>query len=257
MRHLKTTIGKLCDNNTELPTVELQSLNNAHTHPPPVISGQQQPVNHLFLPLCLSESLLSSTTNAHQLAVQDVNSDRVLFQIFRTHHKSLRSKWWSWLNLWQVQHIYFVHFQLYEKSLVDVKEHDVVPPEEPNTIYRYERISLRPPIGSNLLTHYFHFSADVPSGTPCLRKIPKVNQELTVCPVQGVCPGWGLQFVEGWNWKKILALLCFLFVLASLLVAVLYWRYHHSIQGSFAIGTFVLACFAASTSTLQAWPSLA
>jgi hypothetical protein len=115
---------------------------------------------------------------------------------------------------------------MYEKSLIDIKEHNAIPPKELSTLYQYERSKLKPPIGSNLLMHYFNCPKDVPSLAPCFRKIPKkISQQLTVCPVKGVSPGWGLHFVEGFSWKKILTISCFMFALTSVGVGVLYWKF--------------------------------
>jgi hypothetical protein len=65
---------------------------------------------------------------------------------------------------------------MYEKDLVDIKELDVIPPNEMNTSYRCEYSKLKPPVGSNLLMHYFRCPQDATILTPCLRKIPKKNK---------------------------------------------------------------------------------
>jgi hypothetical protein len=246
--------AKSLSRNTELPTFELQ----AQSQPSPTTPAQNSTTDQLFLLLCVNESTRVATTRAHQPAVHDIDSDRKLFHMFRAYYTSIRKRWWSWLSLWELQHIYFVSFEMYDKSLVDIKELNAIPPAEHHTSYRYEPSKLKPPIGSNLLMHYFCCPDDAPSATPCFRKMPKkMNQKLTVCPVQGVSPGWGLHFVEGWNWKKILTVSCFVFILASLAVGVLYWKFEHSIQDAFTIGMFMLACFAISIGTLQAWSSIA
>lgn len=147
---------------------------------------------------------------------------------------------------------------MYEKSLVDIKEVNAVPPSEFATQYRYEPSKVKPPIGSNLLMHYLRCPEDASETAPCLRRMPKkLNDQLVACPNNGVSPGWGLHFEEGWSWKKILTGLCFLFILASVLEAVLYWRFEHSAQDSLALGTFMLACFSVVVATLQAWLSVA
>lgn len=232
------------------------------------MESQQQPsqtsdsnsgrVQKLFLLLCVGSNTGKSATRAYQPTVHDVDSDRKLFKMLRYYHRSIRRRWWSWLSLWELQHIRFVHFDFYEKSLVDIKEVHAVPPPEFSTAYRYEPTPLKPPIGSNLLMHYLRCPEDASEAEPCLRKVPKkVNDELTVCPIKGVSPGWGLHFEEGWSWKKILTGLCFLFILASVLEAVLYWKFEHSVQDSMAIGTFILACFSLVVATLQAWLMIA
>jgi hypothetical protein len=76
---------------------------------------------------------------------------------------------------------------------------------------------------------------------------------LTVCPVRGNSPGWGLCFHEGWSWRKILTGSCFVFVLASVAVSVLYRRFEHNMEDAITLGTFILACFGIGVSTLQVW----
>lgn len=158
------------------------------------------------------------------------------------------------MSLWELQHIYFVYFHLYHNALVDIKEVNAVPPDEATSAYRYERVKLNPPIGSNLLMHYYRCPEHASGITPCFRKVPKkVDTELTVCPIAGESPGWGLHLEEAWNWKKILTILCILFVLASILEGVLYWRFGHSVQDAMAVGTLMLACFSIVLATIQAW----
>lgn len=157
----------------------------------------------LFLLLCIGGNTGSSATRAYQPAVHDVDSDRKLFQKLQYYHSSIRKRWWSFISLWELQKIHFVYFDMYEKSLVDIKEINVLPPQEFSTQYRYEASKLKPPIGSNLLMHYLRCPQDASENAPCLRKMPKkLNDQLVACPIQGVSPGWGLHFEEGWSWKS-------------------------------------------------------
>ncbi|KAH7400191.1 hypothetical protein BKA64DRAFT_707877 [Cadophora sp. MPI-SDFR-AT-0126] len=238
---------------TDLPSVELRSEPSEQSHP-----GEQRSAEALFLLVCMNDGVGASIVRLRQLSVHDVDSDQKLFHVLRHMYFSLRQRWWSFLSLWSLKQINFVHFDLYEKSLIDVRELHVVPPEDEHTSYIHERTNLKPPIGTNLLMHYISCPQDATLRSPCLDKIPKkIGGKLLVCPVKGVSPGWGLQFVEGWNWKKILLVSFFTFVISATIVAVLCWYSGRSIQDAFAISSFMLACFALSVGALQAWLNMA
>jgi hypothetical protein len=140
--------------------------------------------------------------------------------------------------------MYFVHFEMYEKSLVDIRALHVISPDDLSASYCYERSTLMPPIGSNLPMHFFHCPEDASAITPCFQKIPKKRKEkLSICPVKGISLGLGLCFHERWSWRKILVWSCLMFVLSSIGVCVLYWKFEYKIQDAIALGTFTLACF--------------
>jgi hypothetical protein len=242
--------NKYLTRNSDLPTFELRPQGQ----PSSPTSEETLQIEHLYLLLCLSESRRVTTMRAHQPAVHSIESDKSLFHMLQAYYTETRRRWWSWLLLWDLQRIHFVHFEMYEKSLVDIRALDVIPPEDLSASYCYERSTLKPPIGSNLLMHFFHHPEDASAITPCFQKIPKKRKEkLSVCPVKGISPGWGLCFHEGWSWRKILAWSCLMFILSSIGVCVLYWKFEHKMQDAIALGTFMLACFGIGVSTLQAW----
>ena len=242
--------NKYLTRNSDLPTFELRPQGQ----PSSPTSEETLQIEHLYLLLCLSESRRVTTMRAHQPAVHSIESDKSLFHMLQAYYSETRRRWWSLLLLWDLQRIHFVHFEMYEKSLVDIRALDVIPPEDLSASYCYERSKLKPPIGSNLLMHFFHHPEDASAITPCFQKIPKKRKEkLSVCPVKGISPGWGLCFHEGWSWRKILAWSCFMFLLSSIGVCVLYWKFEHKMQDAIALGTFMLACFGIGVSTLQAW----
>ena len=242
--------NKYLTRNSDLPTFELRPQGQ----PSSPTSEETLQIEHLYLLLCLSESRRVTTMRAHQPAVHSIESDKSLFHMLQAYYSETRRRWWSLLLLWDLQRIHFVHFEMYEKSLVDIRALDVIPPEDLSASYCYERSKLKPPIGSNLLMHFFHHPEDASAITPCFQKIPKKRKEkLSVCPVKGISPGWGLCFHEGWSWRKILAWSCLMFVLSSIGVCVLYWKFEHKMQDAIALGTFMLACFGIGVSTLQAW----
>jgi len=68
----------------------------------------------------------------------------------------------------------------------------------------------------------------------------------------GVNPGWGLQFVEGWDMKTIWMIAFLGFAVGSLLVGVLWAVYGHSVQNAFAIAGYMVGLLGISLGTLQA-----
>jgi hypothetical protein len=68
----------------------------------------------------------------------------------------------------------------------------------------------------------------------------------------GIKPGWGLQFVEGWNAKRIWIVCFVIFGLGSLATGTLWAVFKHSIQDAFALATYIVAFATVSVGTVQA-----
>jgi len=174
----------------DLPSFELR------THPIQEATQEQSTTQALYLLLCLNGGVGASKVRLQQPPVHDLESDKKLFSLLRTNYNFHRKRWWSFLSLWELQRIDFVHFEMYDGPLIDIKEIHSLPPQEHNTTYLYDRPILNPPIGTNLLMHYLRCPHEASSKTPCLEKMPKkMNDKLNVCPIKGISPGWGLYFV--------------------------------------------------------------
>ncbi|CZR56361.1 uncharacterized protein PAC_06249 [Phialocephala subalpina] len=250
---LSTSYRKFTTRTTPRASTIPFEMESQRQQPPRAVPQRTTPTEHLFLLLCIAIGAGKSVSKAYQPTVHDLDSDKAFFQMLRRYHTSIRQRWWSWISIWGLQNIYFVNFDLYEGSLVDIRELHAVPDPSAGT-YKYEPTPYKPPIGSNLLMHHYRHPNHASTIKPCLGKVPKkVDTELTVCPVKGVSPGWGLHFEEGWCWKKILTWSCLVFILASVLEGILCWRFEHSIQDAMAIGTFILTCFGIAAATLQTW----
>ncbi|KAF8853794.1 hypothetical protein BDZ45DRAFT_748238 [Acephala macrosclerotiorum] len=234
---------------SSLPSYELES----QQQPPQAVPQRTTPTERLFLLLCIATGAGKSVSKAYQPTVHDLDSDREFFQMLRRYHTSIRHHWWSWISVWGLQNIYFVNFDLYERSLVDIRELHAVPDASIRT-YKYEPTPYKPPIGSNFLMHHYRHPGHASAIKPCLGKVPKkVGTELTVCPIKGVSPGWGLHFEEGLSLKKILTWSCLAIISASILEGIFYCKFKHSVQDALAIGAFILSCFGIAVATLQAW----
>ena len=83
----------------------------------------------------------------------------------------------------------------------------------------------------------------------CLKRFPKKLKERLKCN-GGVNPGWGLQFVEGWDFVKI-DIICVFFAMGSLLLGVLWACLHHSVQDAFTIASYILTLANTGIGVLQ------
>jgi hypothetical protein len=136
--------------------------------------------------------------------------------------------------------------------LVDVrKTDDVPPPTEKNYRYRPAPPVIIPPVGERHLLHLFENPECAEDDEPCLSRFPKKLKEKLKCD-GGASPGWGLQFVEGWDIKKIWIIVFVFFGIGSLLIGVLWVRFQHSIQDAFAIAGYIVAFATVSVGTIQA-----
>jgi len=79
---------------------------------------------------------------------------------------------------------------------------------DPNYDYSYMPVHLPPEhpiIDSAILRHmFYHPAGSVFGGVAdweCRNRLPKRNKPLTYLPNQGHPVGWGIEFVEGFNWK--------------------------------------------------------
>ena len=85
----------------------------------------------------------------------------------------------------------------------------------------------------------------------CLSRFLKKLKERLRCK-RGIKPGWGLQFVEGWDAKKLWLIVFLLFGCGSLLIGVLWDVFDHSVQDAFAIAAYMIAFATATVGSVQA-----
>jgi hypothetical protein len=101
------------------------------------------------------------------------------------------------------------------------------------------------------MMHLFHHPSHAEDDSICLERFPKKLKEKLKCS-GGVNPGWGLQFVDGWNIKKIWILSFVFFGLGSLVIGILWAVYGRSIQDAFAIASYIVGFATVSVGTMQA-----
>jgi hypothetical protein len=213
---------------------------------------QAPPPELLFLLLCYSEGRYATKLLQLDLVNLQATTDKALFKLLRCNYASMRGRLLSWFSLRTLVSIKFVQFELYRSLLVDVrKTDDVPPPTEKNYRYRPAPPDIVPPVGEKHLLHLFENPECAEDDESCLSRFPKKLKEMLKCS-GGVSPGWGLQFVEGWDTRKIWIIIFVFFGIGSLLIGVLWAVFEHSIQDAFSMAGYMVAFATVSVGTMQA-----
>ncbi|KAH6865714.1 hypothetical protein BKA58DRAFT_461671 [Alternaria rosae] len=145
-------------------------------------------------------------------------------------------------------------FRLYHHQLVDIHEINDIPPEDQNHEYEYSPMPADnvPPIGPNLLMHFFLHPEESPSSAVLLPSIPKRKDNiLEPCPVRGSSIGWGLDVVTGVDELKLFGL-ALLGTLASIIFGLVWSVIKHDIQGAFAVAGFLFAILTFTIASVKA-----
>ncbi|KAI9853396.1 MAG: hypothetical protein M1830_006676, partial [Pleopsidium flavum] len=202
---------------SELPQYQLQKASSKAPPQPPT-----SPDVILYLLLCISDGAFA--TKLLHLNLCEVTTDLKLFSLLRDTYQEMRGRKWSWLSLRTMRCIKFVQLEAYRSLLVDIRKVNDMPPPEMANEYRFEPVpaDVVPPIGENHLMHLYHHPKDADESLSiCLSRFPKkLREKLAVCPQRGTGIGWGIQFVDGWHWKKIWILSYALFGIGSLVLGV-------------------------------------
>jgi hypothetical protein len=193
----------------------------------------------LYLLLCYSEGIYA--TKLLQLPIADLKSDNQLFTVLRSHYKSMRGQWRSFISFRTLTGIRFVRFEMYRKSQsVDIRKKDDIPPDT-NKEYKYAPvpIDIIPPVGENQLMHFFHHPEHAEDEPACLDRFPKkLRERFAVCSGKATGTGWGLHLVEGWDSRKTWVMCFVLFGVGSSLWGILWTVFKKSVQDAFAISGF-------------------
>ncbi|PQE12412.1 transcription factor c2h2 protein [Rutstroemia sp. NJR-2017a BVV2] len=210
-------------------------------------------IESLFLLLCYGEGRYSTRLLQLDLHSLDATSDQTIFRLLGQNYRQMRGRWISCISLRTLTSIKFVRFEMYRSSLVDVRQKDDVPPPG-HVEYRYLPTppDLVPPIGENHMMHLFQHPDHADEETVCLDRFPKKLKERLQCkPGTPTSIGWGLEFVEDWDWKFIWWIAFAVLGLGSLLMGVLWVVFKHSVQDAFAIAAYMVAFVGVSVGALQ------
>lgn len=143
---------------------------------------------------------------------------------------------------------------LYHHQLVDIQKRDDIPPESRRNEYDYFPMPADtvPPIGPNLLMHFFNHPEDAPPSRIVLSCIPKRKRDkLEPCPIRGSSLGWGIDVATGPNELKLFV--CGLIAcLCSLTFGVIWTVRQKDIQGGFGVAGFMFATLGFAIASLKA-----
>ncbi|KAK8879748.1 hypothetical protein PGQ11_001042 [Apiospora arundinis] len=200
------------------------------------------PKNHNYLLLCVPFGNL--IYKLQQPEVCTVDSDQDFFSLLRVLYHKSRTKLSLMPALKRVKSIHFVQFEMYRRDLTDVRSQPALPPPETlKTDYLYDPMpaDLMPPVGSNLLVHFFEHPTHAGALPDLYRRIPKkLREKLSPCPVKGSSVGWGIAFAEGVDAFTFFLCGCAGFIVC-LMVSIAWTVAQSDIQGGFGIGAFLLA----------------
>ncbi|KAF7511462.1 hypothetical protein GJ744_004651 [Endocarpon pusillum] len=105
---------------------------------------------------------------------------------------------------------------------------------------------LRPPIGTNYLTHYFQNPNCIKSeNLVCtLNQVPKrLGQCMTTSGGQRI-EAWGMEFEEGWDQGRLRNAIFGIVVIGCLVFAILWSVFLKDLQSAFSVSTFFVAVLA-------------
>ncbi|CAG8977424.1 hypothetical protein HYALB_00007756 [Hymenoscyphus albidus] len=256
---MSATIRPIMSPAKQNPGLTLPLHERGHTSPNTgnVGTSNQQPsppIALLYLLLCYNEGRYATCLLQIDLTSKGAECDKSLFRLLRSIYHDMRGKIISRLSLRNLQSIKFVSFELFGKELVNLRKQDDIPPPD-HTEYHYQPAppELIPPVGENCFMHLFEHPEEGENVSFCLDRFPKKLHEKLLCRGGGTNAGWGLQFVEGWNMRKVFGSVFFLFEIGSLLIAILYTVYEHSIQDAFSMASYMMAMATMGIGTLQAF----
>ncbi|KAI0376042.1 hypothetical protein F5Y04DRAFT_293246 [Hypomontagnella monticulosa] len=195
---------------------------------------------HNYLLTCLPFGRWVS--KLYQQEICTIYSDQDFFSLLRMlYHSNRRRLSLSWLR--RVKGIHFVQFDVHRTDLADIRSAPAIPPETLRDEYQYDPMpaQLLPPIGPNMLVHFFENPTHAGVLPDLYKRIPKkLRHKLTPCQVTGMSTGWGLQIVEGIDTFVFFICGCGCFLIC-LVVAISWSAAKQDIQGGFGIGGFLLA----------------
>ena len=146
-----------------------------------------------------------------------------------------------------------MQFQLHKMARVDIRKYPDMPPETRRDEYLYEPCDLIPPVGENLMTHWFQHPEEAWDLPYAYSLFPKKRKgQLDVDLSQGPSVAWGIQIVEGWLSSRIWLLSLLLFLCGSLAFGICWTIFKHDIQGAFGVAAYIVAFLTLAVGAAQA-----
>jgi hypothetical protein len=123
-----------------------------------------------------------------------------------------------------------------------------------NLNYIFLPSNVIPPVGENYLMHLFHHPEDYEDELITYKRIPKKRgMKLRVLDRTDVGIGWGIHLVEGFLAYKVWTLFTLIFILGSLVFAIVWATRKGDVQGAFGVGAYVCALSTLLTGCVTAY----
>ncbi|MCJ1300976.1 hypothetical protein MMC08_003775 [Hypocenomyce scalaris] len=220
-------------------------------------SGQTQPsqpsgqhTGMLFLLMCVKYGCWALRLKQENAC--SIQSDQQLFHILRVAHQEGRPKLKSLLSFETLVSIKFVKFEVFKNYLTTIVKVPDLPPPSHKAEYCPCSNSTEPPIGENLLMHYYHHPHDADDALVWFDRIPKkLHRRVHLDDNRRTDVGWGVHLIEGLDWSKLWAL-GLIGLLLSLLFGVLWSVFAGSIQNGFAVAGCIMTVLTCALGMAQA-----
>ncbi|KAF2621158.1 hypothetical protein BU25DRAFT_354992 [Macroventuria anomochaeta] len=211
--------------------------------------------------------LLSCThrTQRRKCLLQDpidsVFTDRALFCFMQQQLQRNRSRIRSLLSMRSIQGMFFVKFRLRMGNMVEVRDHNPcctstnpntcecippVPKVEPSPTAEYRctpagPLATWPPVLSQDLMHMLSSPECInEQETWVLDQLPKRTVGELQASAGQPAEGWGVYYQEGVDFDMVIAVVFVVFLLASLLFAVLWTKFEMDVQGAFGVSSYMI-----------------
>lgn len=116
-----------------------------------------------------------------------------------------------------------------------------MPSETRKEEYHYEPCDLVPPVGENLMAHYFHHPEEANKRFVTCLAPKKRKNKLEICPRLGTNVGWGIEIVDGWIMSRIWLLALAFFLVGSLVFGICWTILKKDVQGAFGVAAYMVA----------------
>jgi len=260
VRWFQAAIGKITLSLRTKPDTSALPQHNSSTSTVacPTPSGTPTQQHTLHLMACMHAGRYGK--GLYQDRVETIKNDRKLFTFLANQYTRHRGRFKNIVSLKNIQGIFFVKFRLPMGSSVEIRHHDpccvnaantpcsCIPPPpkvEPSPSAEYRCIpgppETYPPVMSEHLIHMFNSPSCIDeTQTWVLDLLPKrICGELRGKAGQQPTEGWGIYYKEGCDRDMIAFMSLAVFLLGSLLFAVLWSKFKMDVQGAFGVSAYM------------------
>ncbi|OCL02886.1 hypothetical protein AOQ84DRAFT_348486 [Glonium stellatum] len=237
---LSPTVRDIDDSQSTSSEIRTSSGLSNHPQVSQRVCNRSSHPNQKFLEVCINTG--QYTVSLGEINVSDIKSDGQLFEKINQRYHEMRGSHIRRILRKPVD-IHFVRFSLQRTYRVGILGKPMeMPPEEEVRKKHYEfSCPFPPPMDSREFLHHFYIHGDVHPQSIYLERLPKkLEPSLSQLQSQGLTFGWGIHIIEGPN-KSALSWACFVILLLSFVVSVVYAVTMKTQEQGFGIGQWMVA----------------